>query len=115
MNVTPRARALNSLNVVLKQGLRMKNTFCVGRCDVELNIGSLIRQAGFIADELSVADDDGINPTVASSLAALASQFVEEANRCVDPALAACLRLQSADLWRVLSDSGLVPPEEYLA
>lgn len=115
MQITPRARALNALNVVLKQGLKMKGTFCAGRCDVEANIGSLIRQTGVIADELSVADDDGIDQELAGSLATLAGEYAEEANRCSDPALSACLRLQSADLWRVLSDSGIIPPDEQLA
>ncbi len=112
MKVTPRARALNCLNVVLKQGLTMKNSFCVGRCDVEANIGSLIRRTGVIADKLSVADDDGIDPELATWLAALAARFADEASRCKDPALAACLRLQSADLWRALGDSGVVIADE---
>jgi hypothetical protein len=112
MKVTPRARALNCLNVVLKQGLTMKNSFCVGRCDVEANIGGLIRKTGVIADHLSVADDDGIDPDLATSIATLAGHFADEANRCKDPALAACLRLQSADLWRVLGDSGVVIADE---
>ncbi len=83
----------------------MKTTFCVGRCDVDANIGSLIRQSGVIADELSVSDEDGLDAMIAGSLAALASQFGEEANRCSDPALSACLRLQSADLWRAVGDA----------
>lgn len=112
MKVTPRARALNCLNVVLKQELTMKNSFCVGRCDVEANIGSLIRKTGVIADKLSVADDDGIGPEIATSLAVLAGRFTDEANRCKDPALSACLRLQSADVWRVLGDSGVVIADE---
>ena len=103
----PRERALNALNIILKQGLTMKTVFCTGRCDVDANIGSLIRQAGVIADELSVTDDDSLSTMMVSSLAALAAQFVDEANRCVDPALSACCRLQSADLWRAISDSGL--------
>jgi hypothetical protein len=115
MEVTPRARALNVLNVILRQGLTMKNSFCVGRCDVDANIGSLIRTAGAIADELSVADDDDIPPMLANSLASLANVFGDEAHRCGDPALSACLRLQSADLWRVLSDSGVVLQEEHTA
>ena len=110
--MTPRARALNALNIVLKQGLTMKTAFCTGRCDVDANIGSLIRQSGVIADELSVSDEEELNTMVASSLASLASQFGEEANRCGDPALSACLRLQSADLWRALGDSGVELTEE---
>lgn len=112
MKVTPRARALNVLNIVLRQGLTMKNSFCVRRCDVDRNIGSLIRTTGVIADELSVADDDGLTAGLASMLGNLANDFSEEAARCNDPALAACLRLQAADLWRVISDSGVVLEDE---
>jgi hypothetical protein len=105
----PRARVLNALNLILKQGLTMKTVFCTGRCDVDANIGSLIRQSGVSADELSVADDDDLDTMVAGSLA---SQFGEEANRCGDPALSACLRLQSADLWRAIGDSGIELADE---
>lgn len=113
--ITPRARALNALNVILKQALTMKNIFCIGRCDVDANIGSLIRQAGVIADELSVSDDDFLGATTVSALASLAAGFTDEANRCTDPALSACCRLQSADLWRAISDSGVEIEEEEAA
>ncbi len=113
--MTPRARCLNALSIVVKQGLTMKHVFCVGRCDVEGNIGSLIRQAGVLADELSVSDAEELDVIVASSLASLASQFSDEANRCTDPALSACLRLQSADLWRAIGDSGFAVPENEAA
>jgi hypothetical protein len=105
--MTPRIRALNALNIVLKQGLTMKTAFCTGRCDVDANIGSLIRQSGVIADELSISEEDGLDMMTAGSLASLASQFGDEASRCGDPALSACLRLQSADLWRAIGDSGV--------
>ncbi len=96
-----------------KQGLTMKSAFCTGRCDVDANIGSLIRQSGVIADDLSMSEEEELTTMVASSLASLASQFSEEANRCCsDPALSACLRLQSADLWRALGDSGVELTEE---
>ncbi len=110
--MTPRVRALNALNVILKQGLTMKTVFCAGRCDVDANIGSLIRRSGALADELSVSDDDGLSSMMVSSLAALAAGFSEEANRCGDPALSACCRLQSADIWRAISDSGLELEDE---
>ncbi len=83
----------------------MKTVFCAGRCDVDANIGSLIRRSGAIADELSVRDDDTLDSPTVSLLAALAAGFAEEAKRCGDPALSACCRLQSADLWRAISDS----------
>jgi hypothetical protein len=110
--MTPRTRVLNALNLILKQGLTMKTVFCTGRCDVEANIGSLIRQSGVIADELSVCDEDDLDPMLIGSLASLAAKFGEEADRCGDPALSACLRLQSADLWRAIGDSEIQLPDE---
>lgn len=110
--MTPRVRALNALNLILKQALTMKTVFCAGRCDVDANIGSLIRRAGTLADELSVSEDENLSAGNANSLASLANRFSDEGQRCTDPALSACCRLQAADLWRAVSDSGIELDEE---